>query len=309
MENSNYNSYEKSTKKDYSEFGKEGLDLRHWGTAIDISGRRFNAYTDKKYIQQEFSEPIKRYFEQINIEQKEALLVDLGGADGFLLNTILQNIDEKNPDVKKTGVVVDLDPTEKERVRFKKAQESGERKNINFAVANVTELPFEDNSVDVIISRMTVQYLNQNKQREFFQEISRVLKIGGLAIIMTVDDFSEGEKLNKTLEEITSIISGNSNFDRSLLTYNTIKLLGKDFEGSAFKPILGHRNISMPFSIEGFADRFNLDEDKKQKLDIVFKNGLKLNPELFEIIDGILCLKAKIHNMQLKKISDSNKIE
>lgn len=305
MENSSYNSYEKSIKKDYSEFGKDGSTLRHWGTAIDISGKRFNAYTDEEYIQQEFSEPISRYFENINIEQEEAFLVDLGGADGFLLNAVLQNVDEKTPSIKKIGVVVDLDPTAKERIRFKKDQAEGKRKNIDFVVADVTELPFEDNSVDVIISRMTVQYLNQNKQREFFQEISRILKIGGLAIVMTIDDFSRDEKINKILEEITSIISGNSNFDRSLLTYNTIKLLGKDFEGSAFKLIFGHRNISMPFSVEGFADRFNLDEDKKQKLGIVFGEGLKFNPELFEIIDGVLCLKARIHIMQLKKISKS----
>jgi hypothetical protein len=151
---------------------------------------------------------------------------------------------------------------------------------------------------------MTMQYLNDQQQEAFFLEIDRVLKDESLVEIMTISDFSEGSKYNAILAEITFIISGSRDFNRLFLTSEQMKKIGKILKekGSKLKPLFAHQTISLPLSVESFADRFNLDEDQKNRLLDLYKNESVKSPELFVEVDGVLCLKTRVLHQILDKI-------
>ena len=74
----------------------------------------------------------------------------------------------------------------------KYAQKNYKRKNIEFKVGSAEEIPLDDNSVDAVVTFETVEHIpNYHK---FMEEIKRVLKPGGFAIISTPNDleFPEG---------------------------------------------------------------------------------------------------------------------
>lgn len=53
--------------------------------------------------------------------------------------------------------------------------------------ADVTELPFEDDSVSEIVCYQVIEHVPYNKSEQLFEEMYRVLKKGGTAIIETPD--------------------------------------------------------------------------------------------------------------------------
>lgn len=301
----NIASYEKQVKKGYSELGQEGLDAKHWGTAISIfSGRRFNFYTDKAYIEQEFVDPIVRWISRKDVQSESVTLADLGGENGFLLNEISTGLKQKLPSLVVNGLVVDVDSTGKARQKFEEKKTAGERKNLEYVVADVTRLPFDNETIDVIISRMTVQYLDAQQQEAFFSEINRVLKEGGLVEIMTVADFTDKEAYNKVFLEITHIISGNYDFKRLFPTLPQLKKLAESLKDSSLKATVGSRVLDFPLSVESFADRFNLNQAQKDKMITLFEIESKKHPEMFNLIDGVICLKSRILNLRFEKIKE-----
>jgi len=78
--------------------------------------------------------------------------------------------------------VVGIDIDEKS---IKHAQNRYPIKNLNFIKTSVTNLPFEDNSFDVIVSFETLEHLLE--QEQMLAEFNRVLKSDGLLIISTPD--------------------------------------------------------------------------------------------------------------------------
>lgn len=297
-------SYEDRVKKSYSNLGHEGLDTRHWGTAINtFSGDRFNLYTDRRAIEEEFVRPIIRWLSN-RTTHNQLTLADLGGDDGFVLGEITQILKEKIPELKLNGFVVDIDPTGKAEKRFNDSKKNGHRNNLDYVRSDVTVLPFEDKSLDIIVSRMTMQYLDNRQQEAFFLEIDRVLKDDGLVEIMTVPDFTKDAKYNAILAEITFIVSGSRDFNRLFPTLGQFKEIGEKLieAGSKLRPLSAHQTISMPLSAEGFADRFNLNEDQRNRLHELYKAESDKSPELFEEIDGTLCLKTIVLQRILCKV-------
>lgn len=59
-------------------------------------------------------------------------------------------------------------------------------KNIEFLVGDATSIPLETDSVDVVVTYETIEHIEDYKK--FMQEIKRVLKPDGLAIISTPND-------------------------------------------------------------------------------------------------------------------------
>lgn len=53
--------------------------------------------------------------------------------------------------------------------------------------ADICELPFGDNSVDEIVAYQVIEHLEYNKSQQMFDEMYRVLKPGGTAIVETPD--------------------------------------------------------------------------------------------------------------------------
>ena len=53
--------------------------------------------------------------------------------------------------------------------------------------ADITDLPFEDNSVDKVVAYQVIEHVPYNLNDKLFAEIYRVLKPGGTAILETPD--------------------------------------------------------------------------------------------------------------------------
>lgn len=83
-----------------------------------------------------------------------------------------------------TGLAVGLDLTPK---MVEAANEIAVReniKNVRFVVGNIEQLPFNENSFDIVVSNCVINHA-RNKTR-VFHEINRVLKIKGIFVISDV---------------------------------------------------------------------------------------------------------------------------
>ena len=58
---------------------------------------------------------------------------------------------------------------------------------VDFRQASIDKLPFEDTSFDAIVSFETIEHVDENTQRQFLEEITRVLKTDGTLIMSTVN--------------------------------------------------------------------------------------------------------------------------
>ncbi|MCC6447447.1 MAG: class I SAM-dependent methyltransferase [Chitinophagaceae bacterium] len=209
----------------------------------------------------------------------------------------MTNLEDKSKE-KMRGFVVDIDSTGKARKKFLEKKESGGRKNLEYVISDVTKLPFADGSLDVIISRMTMQYLDKEQQDRLLSEISRVLKGGGMCIIQTTTDEIDNDTYNKIFIEITKIISKSSDFKRSFPRFSSFTKYNDFEEKYGLKPVFGSKLTLFPFSVAAFVERFNIDP---KELEDLFVSESKAHPELFEIIDGQLCLKSRLLDLRLKK--------
>jgi SAM-dependent methyltransferase len=73
--------------------------------------------------------------------------------------------------------------------------------------AAMTELPFESNSFDVVLSYGVFYYGTAEDMRRAIDEVHRVLKAGGRAfvVVRTTDDFRHGK--GRALEEDTYLLT------------------------------------------------------------------------------------------------------
>ncbi|WP_428743709.1 methyltransferase domain-containing protein, partial [Sulfurimonas sp.] len=74
------------------------------------------------------------------------------------------------------------------------AQNTYAHKNLEFQTASVTEIPFEDDTFDIVISFETIEHLAEPSQQLFMDEIERVLKQDGILIMSTPDKELYSEK-------------------------------------------------------------------------------------------------------------------
>lgn len=112
----------------------------------------------------------RKQIELMNVEQGEKVL-EVGCGNGAL--SILSKIA-----VGESGEVVGTDIAPKMIAR---AQQKAGKVNlkINFKVASVSELPYPDNTFDIVISSLMFHHLPVTLKREGMIEIYRVLKKGG----------------------------------------------------------------------------------------------------------------------------------
>jgi|WetSurMetagenome_2_1015567.scaffolds.fasta_scaffold92511_2 SAM-dependent methyltransferase len=76
---------------------------------------------------------------------------------------------------------------------LKLSAENAKKKNMNikFKQLDISDkLPFEDNRFDIVYSHLALHYYNDEKTKEIFQEIRRVLKPGGIlaSLFNTAED-------------------------------------------------------------------------------------------------------------------------
>ncbi len=65
----------------------------------------------------------------------------------------------------------------------KRATETYATDNVEYKVGDISQLPLEDNSVEVFVSFETIEHVDQELQVKFVQEVARILKEDGMFII------------------------------------------------------------------------------------------------------------------------------
>lgn len=72
------------------------------------------------------------------------------------------------------------------------AKSKYKKSNINFLVGSASEIPIEDNCVDIVVSFETIEH--HDRHEEMVSEIRRVLKPNGIVIISTPDKLYYSDK-------------------------------------------------------------------------------------------------------------------
>ena len=147
-------------------FGKEFFD-----------GDRSHGYGGFSYNPKFWSPVVPTLIKYFSLSSNTSLL-DVGCAKGFMLNDIakaIEGISLKGIDISEYAIANSIE---------------GMRQNL--IVANAKDLPFDNNSFDVVISINTVHNLEKDELAQALQEIERVSKDKSF---ITVDAYkSEAEK-------------------------------------------------------------------------------------------------------------------
>jgi len=147
---------------------------------------------------------------------KGKVVLDIACGSGY--GTKLMSKDAK----KVIGIDID-----EETVRYAKENYSGS--NIEYLQGSGTEIPITDNSVDVVVTYETIEHIDDYEK--FLQEIKRVLKKDGLALISTPNDEEYIEDNHFHLHEFTypklqklatKYFKNHKSYFQSLWLYSTI---------------------------------------------------------------------------------------
>jgi len=122
---------------------------------------------------------IERYKDIIamlkNIKKRPLKILDVGCADGYLLNKIIQKINTNK--INLYGVDISQNRVNLAQKRLKN------NNNVYLSCANAERLPYQNNQFDIIISIETLEHLIDPDKA--IQEMKRILKANGLIVMMT----------------------------------------------------------------------------------------------------------------------------
>lgn len=169
------------TKRDLKQRADEKTEedravARNFGQEF-FDGDRKHGYGGFKYMSRFWQPVIPTFIEHFNLTENSKVL-DIGCAKGFMLFDMKEAI----PNINITGVDISTYAIENAKEEVKPF----------LSVANAKELPFEDNSFDVVISINTIHNLEKEDCAKALKEIERVSR--GKSFI-TVDAYrSEEEK-------------------------------------------------------------------------------------------------------------------
>ena len=138
----------------------------------------------------------KLWFNLLHI-QNNLKILEVGCGSGHFTNMIKKYY----PTCDVYGI--DLDNN---HIKFAKNESKRLNIDVNYQVADVSHLPFEDNNFDIVFSHTLIEHLPFD---DFIKEQKRVLKKGGKLVIMRVDMIKNNDKPFLYLEdEINKVYSG-----------------------------------------------------------------------------------------------------
>ena len=169
------------------------------------------------------------YFDNIS---KNKIVLDAGCGTGKYLRVL-----EKDS-IKYIGI--DLSNNQLEKAKIKSTNN-----NSMFICSNLSNIPLDDNSVDLIVSSWVLgTILDLDERNKVFSELRRVLKINGMIILIENDENSEFEEIrNRTKDNRTKnyndwILSKNFVIDKRIDTCFEFKSL--DEARKCFEVIYGN---------------------------------------------------------------------
>jgi len=168
------------TKRDLKQRADEKTEVdraiaRKFGPEF-FDGDRKHGYGGFKYMSRFWKPVIPTFIEHFNLTQNSKVL-DIGCAKGFMLFDMKEAI----PNISIAGVDISTYAIENAKEEVKPF----------LNVANAKELPFEDNSFDVVISINTIHNLEKEDCAKALKEIERVSR--GKSFI-TVDAYRNEEE-------------------------------------------------------------------------------------------------------------------
>lgn len=128
------------------------------------------------------------------------VVLDLGSGAGFDAFLAVKKVGSK-------GKVIGIDMTEEMITKATIIAAKHGYNNVEFKLADIEDLPIEDNSIDIIISNCVIN-LSPDKDK-VFAEAYRVLKQGGkmyISDIVLLEELSEEQKKDEEL--ITGCVAG-----------------------------------------------------------------------------------------------------
>jgi ubiquinone/menaquinone biosynthesis C-methylase UbiE len=177
-------SYESLGHVPYEQLGNEqekGWDS--WGNVVvhnpDGTTERASFYNSEKVTERLFTNPIIKHLES---SQKECpkTIVDFGGAEGMMLEQIVLQLKDALPGLELRPILIDAEKSKLDTAT-KKHPETNPTEGCIF------HLPLSDDSVDIGVSRMMIQYLppasevaEHETQMTALKEMYRVLKPGSM---------------------------------------------------------------------------------------------------------------------------------
>lgn len=111
---------------------------------------------------------------EIRTYHPDGIMVDVGCGPGYLVSSIAKSL----PRLHIIGVDI---ADEMVRLSTRNISSLGFNGRVEFRQGDIQELPFEDNSVDFVVSTLSLHHWSEPKQA--LQEIYRVLKPGGQFLI------------------------------------------------------------------------------------------------------------------------------
>lgn len=148
---------------------KQNLEKEEY--TLPFTGERFVPDMSEKYI---VAEHYQRYNAVLNIVKGKKVLDAACGA-GYgtaLMASVAEEV---------TGIDISS-----EAISFANHRYS-DISNARYLEASIAELPFSDNTFDVIVSFETIEHVNEDLQNKFLKEIKRCLKDDGILIISSPD--------------------------------------------------------------------------------------------------------------------------
>ncbi len=152
-------------------FGKEFFD-----------GNRNHGYGGFSYNSKYWTDVVKTFIEYWKIEPDTSIL-DVGCAKGFMLHDLklkIPTLDIKGVDISEYAIQNSLDSVKD-----------------NLMVADAKNLPFEDNSFDIVISINTIHNLDIEDCAKAVKEIERVSRKGAF---ITVDAYNNDEEKKRMFD-------------------------------------------------------------------------------------------------------------
>jgi len=110
--------------------------------------------------------------------QPESTILDVGCGTGSLV------IEAKR--LALDGTVVGIDPSSN-MVNLAKRKAEKARVDVDFQVGVIEQIDFPDNQFDIVLSSLMMHHLPDDLKKEGLQEMQRVLKPGGIFLIVDLD--------------------------------------------------------------------------------------------------------------------------
>lgn len=159
-------------------------------------------YEESAFLQKEVASRLLERLELMNVKPKTVL--DAGCGTGFCTRIL----DKKFSKAKTIGVDIAAG-----MIEYAKKQK-GLFNKIEYQIADVEKLPFNNNQFDLIFSNLTVQWVGDLKQ--MFTELNRVLKPGGLLVFSTLGPDTLIE-LKQSWQQVDQRVHVNDFFDMHIV--------------------------------------------------------------------------------------------